>query len=154
MKSSGVVVITFLIVLIPALIISCASTRQATTEAEFYTYWTGTWISTDLHRSYWTRLKVVNKPDGTQDRYTAPDMPKACTHPYVFKDVWKDSKGNIWYKATSECLITPDTPIQEYGKVSVIENTYELIYTLSNDPIEVWEPDNPLYFHLIYNRSD
>jgi len=154
MKNRGMVFISILIVMILTLTISCATTRQAITEDEFYTYWTGTWINTDLHRSDWTPQKVVNHPTRTQDRYTAPDMPKACTHPYIFKDVWKDSKGNIWYIATSECYITPDTPIQEYGKINITDNTYELIYTLSNDPIEEWEPDNPLYFHLIYYRSD
>ena len=152
MKTRKSVSIVVLILAVMIVIGSCATNRKAISDEDFFKAWSGTWINTDLRASDWTPQKIVNYANGTQDRYTTPQMPKECTHPFTLIDSWKDSEGNIWYKATFICPRIPPT-YQEYGKISVSNNTYELIYYEGTKPIEQWDPDNPKYYHMIYYRQ-
>jgi hypothetical protein len=154
MKSRTFVSILILVLTVLVVVGSCATKRQAVSEDEFYTYWVGTWMNTDLRGDGWEPQKIVCNTDATIDRYTRPEVRSTtCEYKFAHIDSWKDSEGNIWYRATSKCSRTK-IPVQEYGKISVSNKTYELIYNMGPEPIEEWDRDNFADIHLIYYRQE
>ena len=153
MKTRPYVSVLILVVAVLIIVGSCATKRQAISEEEFYKYWVGTWMNTDLRGDGWEPQKIVCNADGTIDRYGRPEwMFTTCEYRFSLIDSWKDSDGNIWYRATSTCSRTK-TPVQEYGKISVSDNYYELIYYLGTEPIEEWNRENLADIHLLYYRQ-
>ena len=60
---------------------------------------TGTWVNEKYKNLYKDDI-WINNPDGTYERYRE----KTDENPWVtgtleIKETWKDSEGNIWYKA-------------------------------------------------------
>jgi hypothetical protein len=76
-----------------------------------------------------------------------------CTHLYTQIDAWKDSNGDIWYKATYQCPLI-SLPIQEMGIISIVDNTFERIYYLGTEPMTEWDPENYKYVHLLFYRQE
>ena len=132
---------------------SCATTRNTIPKEDFFKSWSGTWVNTDNPGNIWTPQKIVAHPDGTYDIYALATLSETShQHRIALLDQWTDSKGNIWYTASLECL-SAGIENYEYGKISDSGNTLELLYPPSNDPIEEQEPDNDWYSYIIYYRE-
>ena len=128
--------------------------KQVIMEDEFKKHWVGTWINPELRGSDWEPQKLVCNIELTQDRYSIINQDFiTCTHPYTDIDYWKDSEGNIWYKATAICALSP-LPLKEMGRISPTNNTYEHLYYLGTETIEEWDPNNLKYIFLIYYRQE
>jgi hypothetical protein len=155
MKTKTLLSIPFLFMAVLTLAGSSATNPQVATEEEFYKHWVGTWINTDNPIDPYRPQKIVCHANGTIDIHGAPNVPKSYTHIITLIESWKDSEGNIWYRGTHKS--ESGTTFSEYGKISTLNNTYELIRTYTDNgdaPIKEWDPDNPEYMYLIYYRQE
>lgn len=151
MKLRNFILVVILITAFIALIGSSAATGETISEKDFFKQWIGTWINTDISAHCATPQKIICHADGTMVVYRdATETKKTNTFPFTLIDLWKDSEGNICFKATFEDPKFLET-FYEYGKISVSNNTYEKIYSMT-EPVEEWDLDNPKYIHVIYYR--
>jgi len=67
--------------------------------------------------------------------------------------MWKDSKGNIWYESSWECLSHGDSGYQ-LVKISDSGNTLEQLVTMQELRVEEWDPDRFEYIYRIYFRQE
>ena len=151
----GTLLLDAAILLIPSLILGGSATNKKTiSEEEFYKHWVGTWVNPELTASSTTPQLIISNADGTLDLYAnAKGIQQLPSHTFSLIEAWEDSKGDIWFTATEKCPIMV-TPLQEYGKISISNNTFERIYEYSMEPIEKWEPANTRYYHTIYYRLE
>ncbi len=81
---------------------------------------TGTWVN-EKYKNNWKADIRINNPDGTYERYREKtDENPWVTGPFEIKETWKDSEGNIWYKATRIELGDEGHTLYELG---VFENS-------------------------------
>jgi hypothetical protein len=150
MKARTFVSILILVLAVLIAIGSCATTKKAISEEDFFETWSGTWINTDygggdLHQ------KVISHPDGTLEFFG-----KLTSTTAVYKEKitileqWVDSKGTIWYRGHWEHLILLSSKGYVMGKISDSGNTWEYISAGEDYPIEEWEPDKFEYNYRIY----
>jgi beta-lactamase regulating signal transducer with metallopeptidase domain len=131
---------------------SCATTKQAISEADFFEAFSGTWVNTDYvgDISSMAPKKIVRYSDGAWEYYD--DLGKTHHSAYgkiTITEMWTDLKGDVWYKAQWEC-INYSANGYEYGKITDSGHTLEYIITGENTPIDKWEPDNIEYTYRIY----
>ena len=80
---------------------------------------TGTWVN-EKYKHIRKDPIWINNPDGTYERYREKtDENPWVTGPFEIKETWKDSEGNIWYKATRTELGSESTSYE----LGVFENS-------------------------------
>ena len=116
---------------------------------------TGTWVNEKYKNLYKDDI-WINNPDGTYERYREKtDENPWVTGPFEIKETWKDSEGNIWYKATRIELGDEGHTLYELG---VFENSgtiwkFQFIDDRFSDegfPVKI-DPDH--VFSFIYYRQ-
>ena len=158
MKTRTLVSILILVLAVLIIAGSCATTKKAISEEDFFETWSGMWADTEYSGTHKRLLKRINHSNGTWEWYyditgTIPNAKGIST----ILDHWIDSKGDIWYKASWES--TPGSVFAvipngyEMGKISNSGNTWELIFTLGESPIEEWNPDDIRYTYRVYTRQ-
>ena len=131
---------------------SCATTKKAIPEEDFFKTWSGTWVNTD-YKGGDLPQKIINYPDGTYENYGQLTSTKPGNWGKVtIIDKWVDSKGNVWYRSQWEILYL-GTKGNEMGKISDSGNTWEYIWASEYTSIEEWEPDKFEYNYRIYYRQ-
>jgi hypothetical protein len=129
---------------------SCATRKIAISDEELSDAYTGTWINEEAG---WGTPKRVFFPDGTWKEYIGIDTERAfCESEDIIIDKWKDSKGNIFFESSWECLIHGDSGYQ-LVKISDSGNTLELLFTTHELRVEEWDPDSIFSTYRIWYRQ-
>jgi hypothetical protein len=138
---------------IALILVSCATTKKAIFEEDFYKHWIGTWVNTDLRGCIFRPHKIICHADGEIDAYyVITDAKNTDTREFTLIDSWKDTEGNIYYQATEIYPGLPK-PAQVLGKISALNNTSEKIFYFEPEPIEEWDPNNPRCIYVLYYRQ-
>ena len=144
--------ISILILVFAVLIIagSCATTKKAISEEDFFEAWSGTWINKDYGGDY---QKIITYPDGTFENYgKIPSTKPGTWGKMTIIEKWVDPKGNVWYRSQFENFYFGRKGY-EMGKISDSGNTLEIIWAGEDYPIEEWKPDKFEYNYEIYYRQ-
>ena len=153
MKIRTLALSVILISVVLVFIGSCATTRKAISEENFFETWSGTWVNTEYSGFHDRFQKRISYPDGTWEFYRTISN----TRPFekfesTIIDKWIDPKGDILYKSQWESLTFYGILGYEMGKISNSGHTLELIFSFGDEPIEEWEPDYYRYTYWIYHR--
>ena len=147
--------VSILILVLAVLIITggCATRKKAISETDFFEAYSGTWINTDYSGDSWGLQKKIHFPDGRWEEYSLVTLSEWSKHGKdTIGDMWTDSNGDIWYKASWE-----DSHNQKgytMGKISDSGNTLEILFRNFGEPIEEWDLDNIHYHYVIHYRQE
>jgi hypothetical protein len=154
MKTRMLVSIGIFVLAVLIVVGSCATTKKAISEEDFFEVWSGTWVNTDYGGGSFPQ-KIINYPDGTREIF---GILTSTTAGYKEKitilEQWVDSKGTIWYRGHWEHLILLSSKGYVMGKISDSGNTQEIIFASEDYPIEEWEPDKFEYNYRIHYRQE
>ena len=103
MKRKNFIVSIIFLVAVFLLTLGCATGKRVSMDTdEILTTLAGTWTNSEYNKTLMP-AKYVMKTDGSLDLFlTETSDVIAYRAQYIFDDVWRDSKGNIWYKAKFE----------------------------------------------------
>ena len=152
MKYRNFLLLCGILLIAIALIGSCATRKKAISEEEFVEAYSGTWINTEYSGDSFRGQKIVIYPDGRWIEYAEVTMDQyRCFGKDTINDMWKDSNGDIWYKATREGFLD----VQGYVMVKLSDsgNTRQEIFHVHGEPIEEWEPEDVRYHYIIHYRQ-
>ena len=152
MKTRSLVSILILVLSVLITVGSCATTKKAISDEEFFKVWSSTWINAENSMVGLKFRKAIFHPDGSYDQYyEIEDTIPHDTTKLTFNEKWTDSEGNIWYKAHWE----NNHYVEGYsiGKFSTSGNTYEEVCNFGDKPIEKWAPDDIRYYYWIWYRQ-
>jgi hypothetical protein len=115
----------------------------------------GVWVNSEYPGVPDMPQKTVNHGNGLMEFYTKVERARpTCAFQLNITDKWIDSRGNIWYRAYSPvCLIHKNVGGSFFGKIDKSGNTWELIASFGNLPIDEWDPTSNLYYYRIYYRQ-
>jgi hypothetical protein len=153
MKNRMLVSILILVLAVLIIVGSCATKKKAISEEDFLEAFSGIWINTDYEFKGDTgsMRKVVWYPDGRWEEYSLETHELPATYGrYTITDMWKDSKGDIWYTANWGGILSKGYLM---GKISDSGNTHEQLFTNFGEPIEEWDLDNKRYYYRIHYRQ-
>ena len=145
MKTRTIVSILILVLAVLIIVGSCATGKKASvTERNLFKELSGTWVNTE-YTGKWLgyEQKLIVYPDGKFEYYllTTDTNPLRQGYLLTITEVWTDSEGIIWYKATLE---EAGGPYYELGKISESGNTWETIGDAINNPTE-WDTSKTRY---------
>jgi hypothetical protein len=146
--------VSILILVFAVLIIagSCATRRKAISEKDFFEASSGTWINTEYTGGVKDHKKIFYS-DGTWDAFSSAAVTsRTCYGQNTMKEMWTDSKGDIWYTCSWECFQHGSTGY-EMGKIINSGKTLEIIFSYGGSPIEEWIPGRFGNIYLIYYRQ-
>jgi hypothetical protein len=118
-----------------------------------------TWVNTSYRPgtgegSYWAwkPQKIIYKPDGTIESYSAARDIAHFTGKYNIIAKWTDSEGNIFYKIITKWgdKTYGQTTLYEFQMISNSGLTWEYITSLDDYATEI-DPNHPDY-HIYYRQ--
>ncbi len=154
MKTRRVVSILILVFAVLVVGSSYATGKKAQmSEKDLFKKLSGTWVNKDYDAFDTTKeaAKVILRKDGTYHGYSvSDDLKHSITGEYkTIEDIWTDTEGNIWYKATIEENWTT-TVMYVLGKIDSSGTFRELSWSGVEYPSEI-DPDYSQYY--IYYRQ-
>lgn len=154
MKTKTFILVLLLIMAVSVFLLSCATTKKAIPEEDFFEAFSGTWVNIEYSGFHDRLQKRINYPDGTWEFYRTISNTKPFEKGQsTIIDKWIDSKGDILYKAQWESLSFFGILGYEMGKISNSGHTLELLFPFGDEPIEEWKPDYYRYTYWIYYRQ-
>ncbi len=162
--------ISILILVLAVLIIaaSCATRKKAISDTDFFEAYSGTWINKDYSGGRDEPIKVIHFRDGSWEEYVLRTFARWPgrweEYKYVTREhwwdsgkdtmieMWTDSNGDIFYKASSQCDVHILDKGFKMGKISDSGNTLETLTLYGNKPIEEWDPNVTRYYYTYYRQ--
>ena len=118
--------------------------KRTISETEFFEVFRGTWINEDYLGETGYRQKWVLSPDGRWENYNLiTDDQRGCYGRYIMDVMWVDSNGDVWFKASMECLVH-ESKYFVLGKISNSGTVLEQVFQAGRYPTEI-SPIEGLY---------
>ena len=152
MKVRTLILCVILLIAVFIIIGSCATNRKVVmSEEEIQGILVGTWTNSEYNKVL-NHGKYVIHPDGGRDLYFTEesDVPACTMLQYTFDDVWKDSRGNMWYRARWIATCDKQNEYYELGKLDRSHAVWELVFAVDSFPTEL--VNNSRYVYWIYYR--
>jgi len=142
MKSVTLILVIVLFFMVPFLF--AEDVKNAISEMEFFEVFSGTWINEDYLGKTGYRQKWVLYPDGGWENYNLiTDDQRGCYGRYTMDVMWVDSNGDVWFKASMECLVH-ESKYFVLGKISNSGTVLEQVFQAGRYPTEI-SPIEGLY---------
>ena len=153
MKTRRVVSILILVFAVLIVVSSATGKKAQMSEKDLFKKLSGTWVNKDYDAFDTFKLsgKVILRKDGTYHGYSvSDDLKHSITGEYkTIEDIWTDTEGNIWYKATIEENWTT-TVMYVLGKIDSSGSVWEFVWSGVDFPPEI---DSNHGNYLIYYRQ-
>ena len=142
MKTRTLIYVSILLVVVTLLF--AEDVKNEISEMEFFEVFNGTWINEDFAGVVDFMQKYVHYPDGRWETYNLiTGDQRGCYGKHTIDVKWVDSNGDVWFKASTECLLHKEK-FFVLGKISNSGTVLEQVSQRSKYPTEI-SPIEGLY---------